>query len=228
MKKYIFTLSFFIAAALHASDALTFDLRAETVVFNEVSYHLEDNQPPKLIERTIIGRFYQNELPEIMPKIAESNVNMTPYSVLSEMLALVQSKRYDELPRLYSVETRGQVSERLKDPEIGTHIKELLDSLKTLEVLGVWLESPNLLIAYVKVNGLDKSVRPYVFEFNNGWYLRAGHFDSQFSNQLDAFYTKNSNNDMTIVSPPSLGEMTRLFENTKLQSFVSDLGLDIL
>lgn len=228
MKKYFTVFLIFKAAALHAADTLSFDLRPETVMFSEVSYHLEDGQSPKLVEKTIVGRFYQEEFPVIIAGEAEGDFNLTPFSLLAEMLTLVQSKDYGGLSSLYSVETRNQVSDRLNDPEIGPRIREWLNSLKTLEVLGVWLESPNLLIAYVQVNGLEGSIRPYIFEFNDGWYLRAGHFDSEFSNQLDAFYTKHTNDDMTVAFPPTFEGMSSLLIDKELVSLVEGLGLDIL
>lgn len=228
MKKYVILFLLLKASVSFASNVVAFDIRPETIIFNEVSYHLEDGQSPRLIEQTIIGRFYQGNNPVLVAREAGSNVHLTPYSVLSEMLAHVESKKYDILPQLYSAATREQVAQRLNDPEIGPQIVEWLNSLKTLEVLGVWLESPNLLIAYVQVNELEDGVRPYVFEFNDGWYLRAGHFDSEFSNQLDAFYSKHSNDDMEIISPPSLEEMSSLVNDAELVKFASDIGLSIL
>lgn len=228
MKKYLIVFLIFKSVALYAADTLAFDLRPETVMFSEVSYHLADSQSPKLVKKTIVGRFYQEELPAITAGGVKGDFNLTPFILLSEMLTLIQDKDYGNLSNLYSVETRKQVSDRLKDPEVGPQIREWLSSLKTLEILGTWLESPNLLIAYVQVNGDERSIRPYVFEFNDGWHLRAGHFDSEFSNQLDAFYTKHTNGDMTVAFPPTLDEMSSLLSDTGLVSLIKDMGLDIL
>jgi hypothetical protein len=209
--------------ALEASDELVFDLRPETVIFNAVSYHLEDGKSPELIEKTIVGKFYQAKFPVIRGSHSESSVSMTPFSVLEEMLFYIQSEQYDKLPELYSPQTRDQVVSRLNDAAIRPMLVKWLSSVDELKVLGYWLEAPNLLIAYVQVN--ENGIRPYVFEFSDGWFLRAGHFDSKFSNYLDGFYTKYNNENMEIVSPPSIAAMSQIFANAELVSFTSSLGL---
>ena len=228
MKKYTIIFSILHLTVSYAVDSLAFDLRPETVMFEKVTHHLKEGQSPAIVEKTIVGHFYQNQYPLIKAGSQKGGIHLTPFGVLSEMLTLVQRKQYDDLPSLYSTETRDEVSSGLKDPDSGPQIKEWLDTLKTLSILGVWLESPNRLIAYVQLNGSEGMVRPYVFEFLKGWYLRAGHFESAFSNQLDAFYTKHRNDKMTILSPPSSKGMKDLLSDAGLVSFLKDLGLDIL
>ena len=226
--KYLRFVLLALLSNAEASDRHIFDMRPETVIFNPVSYKLEEGHFPEVIEKTIIGRFYrEGESPVVRSGQSESNVDATPFSVLSKMLRYIERAEYGNLPSLYSPKTRQIVSDRLKDENIRPMLIKWLSSLREIEVLAYWVEAPNLLLAYVRVNREAGGIRPYVFEFVDRWYLRAGHFDSEFSNSLDAFYTKYTNEDMAIEFPPATNAMVSLLSDLRLVTFVERLGIDL-
>ena len=224
---YLYIILFFsISVALRASDELAFDLRPETVVFEMESYHLAEGQVPRLVEQTLIGRFYTKSLPIITAKQNELDLHLSPFNVLEEMLYRIENKKYDELGSLYSPSTRDVVVSRLNDAQIRPKILEWFSSVHDLSILGYWIESSKLLIVYVQVNEGAGGVRPYLFEFSDGWYLHAGHLDSKFSQLLDGFYTKRGNDDLKVVFPPSAEAMSELLSDFELMSFASSIGLN--
>lgn len=228
MKKIIYFCIITLFYDAQALDEYIFDLRPETVLFNAVSYKLEEGHYPEVVEKTIVGRFYKEIKPPVLRSIeGDNDIHMTPFSVLSKMLQYIENGEYGKLSSLYSPKTRDIVSNRLKDSDIRPKLIKWLGSLKEIEILAYWVEPPNLLLAYVRVNKEAGGIRPYVFEFVNHWYLRAGHIDSEFSNYLDAFYTKYTNEDMVIEFPPTTDAIVALLLDIELVSFVERLGINL-
>lgn len=133
MKKYTIIFSILHLTASYAVDSLAFDLRPETVMFEKVTHHLKEGQSPAIVEKTIVGHFYQNQYPLIKAGSQKGGIHLTPFGVLSEMLTLVQSKQYDDLPSLYSTETREEVSSGLKDPDRNEAFIDIMKQMEAIE-----------------------------------------------------------------------------------------------
>lgn len=202
------------------------DIRMETLVF-PVPVFSSGESRDRMVEKTIIGRFYTDkEAPVIDASSGGGDSN--PFELLAAVLHLSQSDGFDKLPTLYSPETRSVVVSGLANETSGANVLAWMKSLRRFIVLGMWIESPNRLIVYVRVNDLSGVVLPYMFEFNDGrWYISAGTLNSELSNDLDGFYTKYQNRNMEVLFPPSVSAADLLLRDRELVQFSSEIGINL-
>jgi hypothetical protein len=185
-------------------------MRVEKIIFRTVSEHSTDAAIPEIVEKNIIGRFYE-EAPKTIEPADDSNDAadslVSPFTVLSRLLSYAEKADYDSVVDLYSADTQLIVENQLNDPEVGEAVKGWLGSLESFDVLSYWLESPETLVTYVRPNGSADAVMPFVFVYRDGWRLWSGFYDSEFSKHIDVYYANIESVELQVVYPLAANEL---------------------